>query len=71
MIHADLDRIRAVFPDLVIRSTREVDEGLVNRILIVNETRVFRFPRNDRAQERTPKWITSSCAPMLRPSIRF
>ena len=47
---ADLDRIQAAFPDLAIRATREITEGLVNRVIIVNGERVFRFPRNDWAR---------------------
>lgn len=31
---ADLDRIQAAFPDLVIRTTRTIYEALVNRVAI-------------------------------------
>jgi len=47
----DLDRIRQAFTSLEIHTLRENAEGLVNRVLIVNEERVFRFPRADWARE--------------------
>lgn len=42
-------RIRAAFPDLPL-SIRQNREGLVNDVLIVNEARVFRFPKSERGR---------------------
>jgi len=45
------EKIQSAFPDLVITSLRKVEEGLVNDVIIVNESRVFRFPKTDWARE--------------------
>jgi aminoglycoside 2''-phosphotransferase len=42
-----LQLIRAAQPDLKIESVRLNDEGMVNDVLIINEARVFRFPKHE------------------------
>jgi aminoglycoside 2''-phosphotransferase len=45
-----VDRIRAAFPDLIIDAIKQDQFGLVNDVLIVNDARVFRFPKNEWAR---------------------
>lgn len=40
-------QIIQTIPDLAIQSWRENHEGMVNDVVIINETLIFRFPKND------------------------
>ena len=42
-----LERIVEFFPDLQLRSCKLNTDGFVNDVVIVNDNRIFRFPRND------------------------
>jgi aminoglycoside 2''-phosphotransferase len=42
-----LERIRAIAPDLEIRSLQENNEGLINTVFIVNDDTVFRFAKDE------------------------
>jgi aminoglycoside 2''-phosphotransferase len=46
-----LDRIRAVTPDLEIVTSRHIQEGMVNDVVIVNDELVFRFPKTPQGEE--------------------
>ena len=40
-------RITAVYPHLTFNNVKTNDEGMINRVIIVDDAWVFRFPRND------------------------
>ena len=44
-------RLGQVFPDLDVATARVDPEGLLNEVVIVNEERVVRFPRDERGRE--------------------
>lgn len=46
-----LERIRELYPELPLEEIDLNNEGLVNQVLVVNNERVFRFPRSAWAQE--------------------
>jgi aminoglycoside 2''-phosphotransferase len=46
-----LDRIREVTPELGIVTSRHIQEGMVNDVVIVNDQIVFRFPKTVQGQE--------------------
>lgn len=41
-----LARIQSAFPNLSIQTTKVIEDGFVNNVVIVNDERVFRFPKN-------------------------
>ena len=45
-----LPRIRECYPDLDINQLQLDADGLVNQVLIINNERVFRFPKDDQAR---------------------
>lgn len=44
-------RLREVFPEVDVATARVDPEGLLNEVVIVNEERVVRFPRDERGRE--------------------
>lgn len=46
-----LERIRDLYPDLPLDEVAVNNDGLVNQVVIVNNERVFRFPRSSWARE--------------------
>jgi hypothetical protein len=46
-----LERIRAIYPDLTIESVYADSDGLVNNVYIINNEFVFRFAKNEEAQQ--------------------
>ena len=49
-IQAHLEHIRLAFPDLMIEKAESNFEGLVNDVIVVNQSRIFRFPKNEWAR---------------------
>jgi aminoglycoside 2''-phosphotransferase len=47
-----LDRIRTIFPALVINSSYLNQDGIVNDIVVINDQLIARFPKNAQARER-------------------
>ena len=47
---AFLPRIRAIAPDLAIRTAVHNGDGMINDVVIVNDALVFRFPKDDHAR---------------------
>ena len=41
------EQIKQIYPDVTTDCLRAVHDGLVNDVVIVNEERIFRFPKND------------------------
>lgn len=46
-----LGRIQECFPDLAISRVEGNTEGLVHDVVIINQERVFRFPKNEGAKK--------------------
>lgn len=46
-----LERIRELFPELPLEDVDLNNEGLVNQVVVVNNERIFRFPRSTWARE--------------------
>jgi aminoglycoside 2''-phosphotransferase len=45
-----LDQIQELAPDLTVRQIELNTEGLVNDVVVINQQRIFRFPKNDWAK---------------------
>jgi aminoglycoside 2''-phosphotransferase len=46
-----IGRIRAIAPELVVRSAVHNGDGLINDVVIVNDQLVFRFPKNEHGRK--------------------
>lgn len=71
-----LTQIKGYFPDLIIHDYEENSDGLINDVIIVNQERVFRFPKTEWAKDLLKNEVKviallKTTSPLKLPDIDF